>query len=175
MEIVGPLIFLFIVYAFISSIWTSAHGAPFVPTRVKKIYTMLKIADVKPGELVCDLGCGDGRVLVIAVHRFGARGLGIELDPVRYLISNAVVRALRVSSKVRIARGNFYSVNLKGVDVVFCYLLRRTNTQLQEKLVEELRPGSRVISNTFPFPGWQPVQEDPKAGWYLYRMPPDPA
>jgi SAM-dependent methyltransferase len=137
-------IFFLIMVGLMSLIWTSSRGAPWVPTHRDIVDRMLRMAGVKPGEVVYDLGCGDGRVLVVAARRYGARAVGVELD--------------------------LFGVDLHSADVVFAYLLQDTNDRLKEKLRSELRPGARIVSNTFHFSGLPLARMDDDLKLYLYRI-----
>jgi SAM-dependent methyltransferase len=163
-------VFFLIMVFLMSIISTSTKGAPWVPTSRAVIDTMLTMAEVKSGEVVYDLGCGDGRVLIRAAHRFGARGVGIEIDIVRFLWSRISVILLGLERKVKILRKDLFTVDLSEADVVFTFLLQDTNDRLKEKLRRELRPGTRIISNTFTFSGFPLVQVDEELNLYLYKM-----
>jgi hypothetical protein len=164
------LILLVFYYVVISTFWTSAHGAPWVPTKLRTVRRMLELAKVQPGETVYDLGSGDGRVLVIASREFGAKAVGIELDPLRVLWTRLIIFLFGLRSQVEIIWGNFFVQDLSRADVVVCYLLASTNQRLTDKLTGELRPGARVVSNVFPFPDWEIVKEDLDQRVYLYQM-----
>ena len=152
----------------ISAIWPS--GAPWLPTPPAKVRHMLELADVQPGEVVYDLGSGDGRMLVVAARRFGARAVGIEIDPLRLLVSRALVAVTGVRKQARVIWGSFFKANLSAADVVTCYLLAKTNAQIVGKLHDELRPGARVVSYIFPFPDWEVDFHDAGAGIFLYTI-----
>ncbi|MGC9395938.1 MAG: SAM-dependent methyltransferase [Anaerolineae bacterium] len=154
----------------ISLLWTAPAGAPWLPTSRKHVRRMLTLAGVQPGEVVCDLGSGDGRVLFIAAREFGARAVGIELDPLRYLWTQAWITLLGLRGQVRVIRGNFFTQDISGADVVTVYLLQKTNIRLRRKLWDELRPGARIVSSVFIFPGIAPAHIDKEAHLYLYRL-----
>jgi ribosomal protein L11 methylase PrmA len=164
------LIFIGFAYTVISTLWTQAHGAPWVPTKLRTVRRMLELADVRPGETVYDLGSGDGRVLIIAAREFGAKAVGIELDPVRVLWTRGIVFFFGLRDQIEVITENFFYQDLSRADVVVCYLLTSTNQRLTEKLAEELRPGTRVVSNAFPFPDWEVVREDLEHHVYLYQI-----
>jgi len=167
--LIAALFFLAMVFL-MSLVWTGSRGGPWVPTSRLLVQRMLAMAEVRPGELVYDLGCGDGRVLVAAARRFGARAVGIELDFSRFLFSLAVTWVLGLRRRVRVVRGDLFRQDLRGADVVVTYLLQDTNDRLQAKLLRELRPGSRVVSNTFTFSGLPLVRRDEEYRLYLYRI-----
>jgi predicted RNA methylase len=130
---------------------------------------MLTMANVKPGELVYDLGCGDGRILIVAVRQFGARAVGIEVDPLRYLWSQIRIRLLGLRNKVRIEYGNFFAHDLSKADVVTCYLLQGTNNRLEEKINRELRPDARIISSVYTLPSLSLINKNKKLKLFLYK------
>lgn len=160
----------FILIAAISISWTYYRGAPWAPTPMSLVHQMLQMAEVGLQDVVYDLGCGDGRMIVTAARRYGARAVGIEIDPLRYLWCQLLITVLGLRSRVRVVYGDFFKQEFRDADVVTCYLLRDTNKQLEEKLKRELKPGTRVISNYFIFPGLQLVQEDKEAKLYLYQI-----
>ncbi len=171
MTILLSALFFLVMLFLMSTIWTNSRGAPWVPTPRSLVHRMLSLAQVRPEETVYDLGCGDGRVLVIAARRFRARAVGIEVDLSRFLWSLAVVTALGLWRRVRLVRGDLFRQDLREADVVVTYLLQETNDRLQAKLLREMRPGARVVSNTFLFPELRLAASDPEHGIYLYRIP----
>jgi cyclopropane fatty-acyl-phospholipid synthase-like methyltransferase len=166
----GLLIVIFILVILISIQWPSLTGAPWWPTSFSKVRRMLEMAGVQAGERVYDLGCGDGRVLIIAARRFGAQAVGIEIDPLRFLLVQALITVLGLRKQVNVRLGNFFHQDLSQADVVVTYLLQDTNEQLFEKLHQELRPGTRVVSHNYTYPGWQLLDEDKSRQIYLYRV-----
>jgi predicted RNA methylase len=133
---------------------------------------MLTLAQVGPDDVVYDLGCGDGRVIITAARRFGARAVGIEIDPFRYLWCQMFISILGLRRRVSVIFGDFFRQDLSNADVVTCYLLQDTNQKLVLKLQKEMRPGARVVSNTFTFVGLDPVREFGSAR--LYVIDPEP-
>jgi predicted RNA methylase len=134
---------------------------------MKLVHTMLRMAEVGSGDLVCDLGCGDGRVLITAARRYGARAVGYEINLLRYLWCQLLISILGLRGRVRVVFGDFFHQDLSDADVVTCYLLQSTNDELVSKLKRELRPGTRVVSNTFTFQGLNRVRENGDARLYL--------
>lgn len=170
MQILISVVFFLIMVFLMSLVSTSSKGAPWVPTPRSVIDRMLIMAKVKPGEVVYDLGCGDGRVLIRAARKFGARGVGIEIDVSRYLWSLLSVILLGLWRRVKILRKDLFSVDLGHADVIFTYLLQDTNDRLKEKMRRELRPGTRIISNTFTFSGFPLAEVDEELYLYLYQI-----
>jgi len=156
--------------------WTLpvTRGALFVSTASVRIKTFLNAVPMETGELLVDIGCGDGRVLRAAHRRYGVKAIGFEVNPLAYL--TARVLGLRTPG-IRIKRGNFWPEDLGDADVVFCYLFPDVMERLAGKLEKELRPGTRVISCNFPLPGWRadrvlrPDSTRHNDPIYLYRIP----
>jgi SAM-dependent methyltransferase len=164
------LILAFVVM--ISILWTDARGAPWVPTPMSKVRKMLTMAEAGPDGLVYDLGCGDGRMIVTAARRYSSRAVGIEIDPLRYLWCQVLITVLGLRGRVRVVHGDFFTEDLGDADVVTCYLLQSTNNKLEGKLKQELRPGTRVVSHDFTFPGLYLVRQDDEAKLYRYEVGP---
>jgi predicted RNA methylase len=139
------------------------------------VHKMLTMAEVGPGDLVYDLGCGDGRTIVTAARRYGARAVGVEIDPLRYIWCQILITVLGLRDRVRVIYGNFFSQDLSDADVVTCYLLQDTNNKLEEKFKRELASGTRVVSNTFTFSGLHKVRQNGDARLYLFYPEQDTA
>ncbi|MFX1508379.1 MAG: SAM-dependent methyltransferase [Promethearchaeota archaeon] len=161
------IIGIVLIILFISIFWPGIVGAPWVPTSMGMVHKMLKLADVGPDDVVYDLGCGDGRTIVTAARHYGARAVGIEIDPLRYLWCQILITVLRLRSHIKILYGNFFYKDLSEATLVTCYLLQDTNDKLEKKLLKELHPGTKVVSNYFTFSGLQMVREDGEARFYL--------
>jgi SAM-dependent methyltransferase len=153
----------------VSIVWPGLRGAPWVPTSLRRVRKMLDLAEVGPDDLVYDLGCGDGRTIVAAARRYGARAVGIEIDPLRYAWCQALIAVLGLRDRVRVVYGDFFAQELGDADVITCYLLDSTNRKLQKKLLNELEPGARVVSHMFAFPALHLVHYDKQDQLYLYR------
>ena len=167
---IGCLVLLVCVVGIISILWTDLKGAPYVATPNQTVRRMLELAEVSSQDVVYDLGSGDGRVLWLAAQEFGARTVGVEIDPFRYAWTKLLIRFKRLQAQVTVIRADFFNVDLSSATVVTAYLLRDTNRKLMEKLVHELPPGARVVSRKYIFPNWDLVQEDPIEELYVYRM-----
>lgn len=154
----------------VSIVWPTRRGAPWVPTVLVTVPRMLALADIQPGELVYDLGSGDGRMLIVAARRFGARAVGVEIDPWRYLWTKMLILVLRLRGQVQVIRGDLFDQDVSEADVVTVYLTKAANKKLKNKLESELHSGGRVVSHLFTFPGWPIARTDAKADLYLYRM-----
>lgn len=148
------------------------YGVPSVSTRAERIRKALQMAGLQAGETLYDLGCGNGRVLVIAAREFGARAVGIEIGPVQCLVSRLNARLNGVGPRVRVMRADFYRADLREADVVFVYLTSAQIPRLQAGLERQLRAGTRVAAVSADFPGWQPSAFDHEDLIFVYRMPP---
>lgn len=141
------ILIIILLLIFLSMIWPpDSPWAPWWRTSDEKIRKALKLAGVKRGDIVYDLGSGDGRSLIIVAKEFGAKGVGIEIDPLRYFISTLLLRRNRVSDKVKILRKNFFSVDISEATVVFLYLVPKALEKLRPKLLRELKPGTKIVS-----------------------------
>ena len=144
-------------------------GAPWIPTRMKKLREMLSLAEIEPGEVVYDLGCGDGRIIVSAARKFQAKAVGIEINLILFFWCQILTTVLGLRKKVKLIYGNFFKVDLSNADLVICYLLQDTNDKLEEKLMNELRPSAKVLSNSFLFHNLRVINEDSEKGIYIYE------
>jgi SAM-dependent methyltransferase len=166
----GCLLLLVLVTGIISILWTDLKGAPYVATPRHTARRMLTLAEVGREDVVYDLGSGDGRILWLAAQEFGARAVGIEIDPFRYAWTKLLIRFKGLQGQVEIVRADFFAVDLSAASVVTAYLLRDTNRKLMSKLERELPPGARVVSRKYIFPDWDLLREDPVEELYLYGM-----
>ena len=136
---------------------TVKKDVPYVPTPQNVVDEMLKLASVTKDDVVYDLGCGDGRLVITAVKQFGAkRGFGVDIDPERIAESNANAKAAGVTDRVTFAVQDLFQTDLKEASVVTLYLLPEVNLRLRPKLLSELRPGTRVVSHSFDMGDWKP-------------------
>jgi ubiquinone/menaquinone biosynthesis C-methylase UbiE len=130
---------------------------PWVPTSPQAVHAMLKLAKVTGTDTVYDLGCGDGRIVIAAASEFGAHGVGIDLNPALIRIATKNARRAGVENLVRFEEGDIFQVNLRPATVVTLYLSTGINVRLRPKLLRELRPGSRIVSQSFDMGGlWKP-------------------
>lgn len=129
---------------------------PYVPTSPEAVERILALAAPTAEDVVYDLGSGDGRIVIAAARDYGARGLGVEIEPdlVRRAEENA--RAAGVADRVRFVRGDLFELDLRPASVVTLYLLSSLNLRLRPRLLEQLRPGTRVVSNSFGMGEWEP-------------------
>ena len=129
-----------------------------MPTRQTIAEAMLKLAGVTDADVVYDLGSGDGRIVITAAQRFGARGVGIELDPKLVGISEQVAQEGGVADRVTFIEGDLFKSDISDATVVTLFLSNTVNMRLEPKLKRELRPGTRIVSQRFPIGTWPPEQ-----------------
>ncbi|HEY7450519.1 MAG TPA: methyltransferase domain-containing protein [Vicinamibacterales bacterium] len=130
----------------------------YVPTPPEVVEAMLKVANVKAGDVVYDLGCGDGRIVVTAAQKYGARGIGIDIDPQRIKEANENVQKAGVGDRVKIMQADLFETPISEATVVTLYLLPSLNVKLMPKLMKELKPGTRIVSHAFDMGDWKPEQ-----------------
>lgn len=184
----GRLIALLIMVAGISTAGVSLHGliertyalggpdeldVPYVPTPESVVEKMLDMAAVTGSDLVYDLGCGDGRIVIAAAKERGARGVGIDLDPERIRESKENAREARVTDRVMFVRQDLYNTDLRDATVVTLYLLPSVNLEIRPKLFKELKPGTRVVSHDFDMGEWpaDQIAEVDGSMVYFWVMP----
>ncbi len=132
---------------------------PYVPTSEAAVQAMLKLAGVKKTDVVYDLGCGDGRIVIAAAKNFGARGVGIDINPVRISEAKENARTAGVENLVRFEENDLFEADIREASVVTLFLLPHVNLKLRPKLLQELKPGTRIVSNTFDMDDWKPEKE----------------
>jgi ubiquinone/menaquinone biosynthesis C-methylase UbiE len=133
-----------------------ALDVPFVPTPENVVAKMLELAKVAPTDVVYDLGSGDGRIVIAAARRHGARGVGIDIDPQRVTEARANARKAGVAGRVEFHEGDLFKADIRAASVVTLYLLPSLNLRLRPKLLAELKPGTRVVSYGFDMGNWAP-------------------
>ena len=129
---------------------------PFVPTPEKVVTEMLKMAQVGKNDVLYDLGCGDGRIVITAAKQFGCRGVGIDIDPRRIRESQKNAIKTGVSDRVQFFQMDLFEADISEATVVTLYLLSEVNLRLRPKLLRELNPGTRVVSHEFSMGDWEP-------------------
>lgn len=140
----------------------------YVPTPQERVDAMLKMARLKKGEKIYDLGCGDGRIAVSAARDYGARAVCVEIDPVRLAEARTNVKNAKVEKLVEVRQQDLFETDFSDADVVTLYLLPDLNERLKPKLQGALRPGSRVVSHAFDMGTWKPDKQMDVAGAPLY-------
>lgn len=135
--------------------------SPYVPTPMRVVEKMLELAEVTSADVVYDLGSGDGRIVIMAAQKFGARAVGVELDEKLVRESLAQIAGRGLEDRVRILRADMFTTDLRPATVVTIYQLGVVNQRLRPVLERQLRGGTRVVTLDFPLAGWQPVKVVP--------------
>lgn len=139
---------------------TPSSLAPYVPTPQDVVDRMLALAGVTADDVVYDLGCGDGRIVITAAKKYGARGVGVDIDPDRIKESEANAKAAGVESRVSFLVQDAMTVDVSPATVVTLYLLSSSNAKLRPMLTKQLRPGARIVSHAFGMGDWTPEQTE---------------
>jgi SAM-dependent methyltransferase len=146
---------------------------PYVPTTEEAVTAMLKLADVKSTDIVYDLGCGDGRIVIAAAKEYGSHGVGIDINPERIAEAKENAKKAGVANLVRFEENDLFDADIHEASVVTLFLLSSVNLKLRPKLLSDLKPGTRIVSNTFDMGDWKPDKElrvgDPVQGFSLSR------
>jgi precorrin-6B methylase 2 len=154
---------------------------PFVPTTEEAVQAMLKLADVTKDDVLYDLGCGDGRIVIAAAKLYGTRGVGIDINPVRIAEAKENARKAGVENLVRFEENDLFQADIHEATVVSLFLLTSVNLKLRPKLLQDLKSGTRIVSNTFDMGDWVPEKEATVNGpedaflsrkLYLWKIPP---
>ncbi len=174
---VGVAVVLSLVLAVAAPAQTRYPDVPYVPSSPQIVEGMLKLANVTPNDTVYDLGCGDGRIAIMAVQKFGARAVGVDIDPERIKEATENAQKAGVQGKAKFIEGDLFTVPIKDATVVTLYLLRSVNMKLRPRLLKELKPGTRIVSHTFDMGEWKPEKEIEVNGsriylWTVPRTPP---
>ncbi len=155
----------------------NVYGAPFVPTPMRAVKRMLELAKIKPGNVVVDIGCGDGRLAIMADQIYHAQAFGFELSPPIFLYAKLRILFKRIKTKALIAFKDSRYIDLSEVDVVVLFMMPNPLRDFWKKKFEkELPPGARVISYAFSIPGWEPshteppIKEENVGPIYVYKM-----
>ena len=143
-------------------------GAPWHPLLPGTIRRILRFADVKPGETVCDLGCGEGRVLITAAKEFSARAIGVEIDPLKVAMARFLARVNGVD--VRIDRGNLFDFDPGSADVLYLYLTHQAMDKLFPDIIKKLKPTVRIVSYRFCLLGMTPQKVSKDKTLFLYQL-----
>jgi len=149
---------------------------PYVPTPQPVVDAMLKLGEVKKGDILYDLGSGDGRIPITAAKMYGVRGTGIDINPERISEAEANAKKEQVTDKVKFLNQDLFEASISDATVITLYLLPSINLKLRPKLFKDLKPGTRIVSHSFDMGDWQPEKKIEIDGRYLYlwRIPATP-
>jgi SAM-dependent methyltransferase len=166
-------------------LYEGSHGrddapdlAPFVPTPMAVVEKMLEMANIDKNDVLYDLGCGDGRIVITAAERYGIRGVGIDIDPQRIKEANAAAKKAGVENMVEFRLQDVMKVDFSGATVLALYLLEESNELMRPLFEKYLKPGTYVVSHNYPIPGWEKKEihfaslmadDDEEHDIYLYR------
>ncbi len=171
------MLWLSILIVSISSLWVTGStqerfpDVHYVPTPEEVVAQMLQMARVNKDDVVYDLGCGDGRIVITAAKVFGARGVGIDIDPDRIKECNENARRVGVAHKVKFLQQDLFKADIREATVVTLYLLSELNLKLRPKLFSDLRPGTRIVSHEFTMDDWKPDSIGTVRDMKLYYNP----
>ena len=167
----GSLI-LVIIFLFVLLSWVWPPDSPWSPwwtTDRKTARAICRLANVKKGDIVYDLGCGTGTALIVAAKEFGAKGVGIEIDPLRYYTAKFLVNKNKLSGSIKIIKKNFFDVDISDATVIFVYLVPKALERLKPKLLRELKRGTLLVSFRYKI-SLPLVSYDKENDIYLYRV-----
>ncbi|SIR43826.1 SAM-dependent methyltransferase [Pontibacter lucknowensis] len=152
---------------------TPKLDVPYVPTPQKVVDAMLKLANVSDKDVLYDLGCGDGRIVITAAKEHGATGTGFDINPERIKEANQNAREAGVTNKVKFVEQDLFKVDYRPASVVTLYLLPNVNMKLRPVLLEQLKPGTRIVSHAFDMGDWEPEETQVIDGStiYLWTVP----
>jgi SAM-dependent methyltransferase len=143
-------------------------NTPYLGTPHPVVNAMLRLAKAKKSDIVYDLGCGDGRILIAAAKTYGARGVGIDNNPERIREAEQIAQREGVSHLVSFRVGDLYDADLQQATLVTLYLLPEVNLRLRPKLQKQLKPGSRIVSHSFDMGDWKPSKTQTNQGETIY-------
>ena len=170
------LIFFSVLYSSIPLAWPQEVQirTPYVATPPNIVNAMLKLAGVRKNDVVYDLGCGDGRIVIAAAKEYGARGVGIDINPQRIDEANQNAKREHVANLVNFHTGDVFESDVRQASIVALYMLPDVNVKLRPKLQDQLKPGSRIVTHGFAMGDWQPtkVEEVDDEKIYLWVLPP---
>lgn len=160
------IIFLFTIGLIVPLFIAMVKGAPYMPTKAADVDDMIQLASIQSGDLAADLGSGDGR-LVSSLAKRGIAAHGYEINPWLVWWSRFLLLRGKAPKKAEIFCASFWNRNFSHYDVILLYVLPETMAKLEPKLQEELKPGSRIVANTFTFPNWKPAKTKGRLALYI--------
>ena len=163
-----------VVFVCLTYAYAGIKAAPWVPVPKKDVLRMLELAKLKPGEVIYDLGSGDGRIVIMAAEKFGARAIGVEVSFLPYLISRWKIWRRGLKNRVEIRYADFFKINLHEAAVVTIFLMPGAMEKLSRKFRAELLPGARIVSYAFQLDNWQAKEKSKPqpevSAIYLYQI-----
>lgn len=156
------------VFVFAQETATRTPDVPYVPTSNAVVEAMLQLAKVNANDVVYDLGCGDGRIVITAAKKYGATGKGIDINPHRITEANKNAAAAQVTDKVKFVEGDLFDTDFSEATVVTLYLLPAVNLKLRPILLKQLKPGTRIVSHAFDMGDWKAEETREVNGSTIY-------
>jgi cyclopropane fatty-acyl-phospholipid synthase-like methyltransferase len=145
-------------------------GAPWHPLMPYTIRRILNFADIRSGETICDLGCGEGRVLITAAKEYSAKGIGVEIDPLKIGMARLLAKFKKVDDRVSFIRGNIFDFDPADADVVYLYLTHQALDKLFPEILKKLKPTVRIVSYRFCIRGMAPEKVSADKTLFLYQL-----
>ena len=145
-------------------------GAPWHPLMPHTIRRILNFVDIRPWEMICDLGCGDARVLITAAKKYSAKGVGVEIDPIKVGLARLLVKLKKVDGQVSIIRGNIFDFDPSDADVVYLYLTHQAMDKLFPEILKKLKPTVRIVTYRFCIRGMTPEKVSADKTLFLYQL-----
>ena len=145
-------------------------GAPWHPLMPHTIRRILNFVDIRPGEKIFDLGCGDGRVLITAAKEYSAKGVGVEIDPIKVGLARLLAKLKKVDGQVSIIQGNIFDFDPSDADVVYLYLTHQAIDKLFPEILTKLKPTVRIVSYRFCIRGMNPEKVSADKTLFLYQL-----
>ena len=145
-------------------------GAPWHPLSNKNIDRIIKFADPKQGETFCDIGSGDGRVLIAALRKNCLRGIGVEIDTIKVWLSKCFITAANLTDKIQIYRQNMYDFNAGEADIIYLYLTHQALDRLFPEILNRVKPSVRIVCYRFCIRNMEPIKVNEDKNLFLYRM-----
>lgn len=149
---------------------TGPLGSPWVPASMDEVEQMLRMADIKSGEILYDLGSGDGRIVTEAAKLYKVKAIGVEIDPIKVIFSRLKSSFSKVRHHVEIKHANLFDISLAGANVVTMFLVPTTVNKLKTKFKKELKKGSRIVSLKFPLKNWKPIKVNKTNAIFVYKI-----
>ena len=143
------IIFLYFIYVFFAL--TIFLGAPYMPAPYPKVKEMLNLANPEPGEILYDLGSGNGQILIEAAKNYEVKVIGIEINPLLVYLSRRKIKKLGLKDRVKVYWGNFLKRDISDVNIIITYLTQMANNKLEKKFLSELKSGTKIVSLSFTF------------------------
>jgi cyclopropane fatty-acyl-phospholipid synthase-like methyltransferase len=168
--ILSALLLIFFILLAGMAIIPVFFGAPWHPLSDENIDRIIKFAGLRPGEKLYDLGSGDGRVLIAASKNKFVRGVGVEIDPIKVWLSRYFIMTEKLTSKIKINRGNMYSFDVSEADVIYLYLTHQALDRLFPEVLDRMKPSARIVCYRFCIRNLEPTKINEDQNLFLYNL-----